>query len=75
MDGNKTRKTGRLWAYDLSYTVEEDMGARSTWAVAQLYKASYIRIFVNSKLDGSVKSPNSDGFVKSSRSRLANPEE
>jgi hypothetical protein len=26
-------------------------------------------------IDGSVKSPNFDGFVKSSRSRLANPEE
>ena len=32
-------------------------------------------IYRFSKDDGSVKSPNLDGFVKSSRSRLANPEE
>ena len=35
----------------------------------------YMKVFGYSKVDELVKGPHSDGFVKSSRSRLANPEE
>ena len=39
------------------------------------HKLSVAPNLIERKFDGLVKSPNLDGFVKCSRSRLANPEE